>query len=61
MRVHGIELFGLVLGNFKHLHGNDTEAVLLELFNDVADRIALDRVGFTMVSVRCRVFIIRSS
>src|SRR6185436_8478882 len=45
MRVHGVELLGLVLRDFEHLHGDDTKAVLLELLNNVADGIALYCVG----------------
>jgi len=34
--MHGVKLLGLVLGDFQHLHGQDAEAVFLELLNDVA-------------------------
>src|ERR1017187_7664263 len=37
--MHGIKLLRLMLGYFQHLHGENAEAVLLELFNDVADRV----------------------
>src|SRR5579864_6403537 len=44
--MHGVELLGLVLGNLQHLHGENAETVLLELFDDVADRVLADGVGF---------------
>ena len=27
-----------MLGDFEHLHGEDAKSILLELFNDIADR-----------------------
>ncbi len=42
--MNGVELFGLMLGNLQHLHGENVEAIFLELFNDVADTVSLDRV-----------------
>jgi hypothetical protein len=36
--VHGIKLLCLMLGDFEHLHGEDAKSILLELFNDIADR-----------------------
>src|SRR5208283_168461 len=45
-RMHRIKLFRLILGNLQHLHGENAEAILLELFNDVADRVLGDRVRF---------------
>ena len=40
-----VELLRLVLGDFQHLHGQNAEAIFLELFNDVSDRVLLHRVG----------------
>ena len=44
--MHGVELLGLMLGDFQHLHGEDAEAVFLELLDDVADGVFADGVGF---------------
>src|SRR5580704_5273775 len=44
--MHGVKLLRLILGNFQHLHGENVEAILLELFNDVADRVLGDGVRF---------------
>src|SRR5207248_11185416 len=41
-----VELLGLVLGDCQHFHSKDAESLLLELFNNVADGIALHGVGF---------------
>jgi hypothetical protein len=40
-----IELLRLMLGDFQHLHGQNAEAILLELLDDVSDRVLLHRVG----------------
>src|SRR5438309_16546 len=45
MRMHRVELFRLVLGDFQHLHAEDTEAIFFELLDDVADTIFVNRVG----------------
>ncbi len=42
--MHGVELLGLMLGNFQHLHGENAEVIFFELFDDVADRVLADRV-----------------
>jgi hypothetical protein len=42
--VHCVKLLGLVLGNFKHLHGENPKALLLELLNNVADGIPANSV-----------------
>jgi hypothetical protein len=41
----GVTLLGLMLGDFQHLHGENAEAIFLELLNDVADGILADGVG----------------
>jgi len=46
-----IELLRLMLGDLQHLHGQNAEAILLELLDDVSDRVFLHASGFTMV--RC--------
>src|SRR5258708_654651 len=45
-RMHRVKLLRLMLRDFQHLHGQNTEAILLELFNDVANRVLGDGVGF---------------
>jgi hypothetical protein len=44
--VHGIELFSLMLGDFEHFDGEDAKSIFLELFDNVADCILGDGVGF---------------
>src|SRR5437879_6101021 len=44
--MHGVKLLGLMLGDLQHLHGKDTEAALLELFDDVADSVLADGIRF---------------
>src|ERR1700730_10928499 len=43
--MHGVELLGLMLGDFQHLHGKNAKAIFLELFDDVSDRVFADGVG----------------
>jgi len=45
-RVYGVKLLRLMLGYFQHLHGENAEAILLELFDDVADRAFGNGVRF---------------
>src|ERR1700730_9933433 len=42
--MHGVELLGLMLGDFQHLHGKNAKAIFLELFDDVSDRVLADGV-----------------
>ncbi len=44
--VHGVKLLSLMLGNFQHLDGENAEAVLLKLFDNVADCVFGDGVRF---------------
>ena len=44
--MHGIKLLRLMLGNLKHLHGENAEPIVLELLDDVADGIVADGVRF---------------
>src|SRR5258708_2957150 len=45
-RMHGVKLLRLMLRDFQHLHGENAEAILFKLFNDVANCVLDDRVGF---------------
>src|SRR5271156_1922246 len=45
-RMHGVKLLRLILGDFQHLHGENVESVLLELLDDVTDRVLGDGVRF---------------
>src|SRR5450631_3469562 len=42
--MHSVKVLRLMLGYLKHLQGQNMEAVLFELFNDVANAIFLNRV-----------------
>ena len=44
--MNGIKLLSLMLRDLEHLHGEDAEAVLLELLDDVADRVAANSIRF---------------
>jgi len=41
----GVKLLRLMLRDFQHLHGQNVEAIFLELLDDVSDRVLLYRVG----------------
>jgi hypothetical protein len=41
-----VKLFSLVLGDFQHLQAKDLETLFFELFNDVADTLFANGVGF---------------
>jgi hypothetical protein len=44
--VDSVKLLRLMFGDFEHFHAQNTEAVFFELFDDVADRVFADGVGF---------------
>ena len=43
--MHGVKLLGLMLGNLKHLDGENAKVVFFELLDNVAHGVALDRIG----------------
>src|SRR5437660_9504084 len=45
-RMHRIELLSLMLRDFQHLQSENAEAIFLELFDDVANRVLAHGVGF---------------
>jgi hypothetical protein len=44
--MHGVKLLGLMLGYFQHFHGENAKFVLFELFDDVANRVSANGIGF---------------
>jgi hypothetical protein len=58
--VHGVELLGLMFGDFEHLHAQNLKAVLLELLDDVADCVPAHGIGLNdgQSALKCFHFVV---